>query len=121
MNTPKLPEINLTPAKPREGELLELPHDWTPVPDLQLDTLNRAATVQDLLREEEDRACEAGMTVEELRHYQDLLLKNSNMAKIIHTPTEECRAWAAMFDITVIEPNNGSELVPLARRRHSHH
>lgn len=58
-----------------DGKLLRLPDDFTPVPDVSLDTLRRAVSVQELLREEEQRAREAGMTVEELRHYQDLLLK----------------------------------------------
>lgn len=58
-----------------DGKLLHLPDDFTPVPDIQLDTLEREARVQLLLREEEERARDAGMTVEELRHYQDLLQK----------------------------------------------
>lgn len=72
-----LPVIDLDGRKgpSDEGKLLQLPDDFTPVPDLQLDTLKRARYVQELLREEEQRAAEAGLTVEELRHYQDLLLK----------------------------------------------
>lgn len=58
-----------------EGRLLQLPDDFTPVPDVSIDTLRRAVSVQELLREEEQRACDAGMTVEELRYYQDLLQK----------------------------------------------
>lgn len=73
--TNKLPEITITPQAERAGRLLEVPHDFTPVRDILPVTSKRAQHVYQLIRDEEERAREAGMTVEELRHYQDLLLK----------------------------------------------
>lgn len=74
---PKFPTIDLGERKGPgdDGKLLRLPDDFTPVPDIQLDTMQRERNVRQLLREEEERARDAGMTIEELRHYQDLLQK----------------------------------------------
>ena len=60
-----------------EGKLLQLPEDYNPA-DVEIhspESLRATGRTMKALREEEERAREAGMTVDELRHYQDLLTK----------------------------------------------
>jgi hypothetical protein len=60
-----------------EGKLLRLPENRTPISEETHSPEAASATLRSIqaLREEEQRAADAGMTVDELRSCQDLLLK----------------------------------------------
>jgi len=79
MTLPKLPVIDLDGRRgpTEEGKLLKLPDDFELPgdPEDRLRYEERAAQINALLREEEQIARDAGMTVDELRHYKDLLEK----------------------------------------------
>lgn len=75
--------IEVTARAPsKDGKLLQLPDDFPPadhnpaiMEDCAPDVGDRMKRTIVALQQEEENAREAGMTVEELRYYQDLLLK----------------------------------------------
>lgn len=62
--------IEIAPRGPREGEVLQLPNDFTPVPDLTLDTLERDKHTRALLEEEDAWLRSLGMSWEEMQRYK---------------------------------------------------